>query len=365
MNFLIRADASTQMGTGHVMRCLALAQAHLAVGCPVTFLLGKGSPNLAQRLQNEGIQVIEMLEPWGSETDAQQTIQLAEAVVADWVAVDGYHFGADYQKWLKDAGLRVLVLDDYGHASHYWADVVLNQNITAEEGLYPSREPYTKLLLGTRYVLLRQEFWQWRNWQRQIPLEASKVLVTLGGSDPDNVTLTVIQALQKVEVAGLEAVVVVGGSNPHYGELAQVVKGWEGSITLKQNVTNMPELMAWADLAITAGGSTCWEIAFMGIPSLMIAIAANQKESVLKIGKLDLALVLEFCEKNIENELPLEMNNLITLPQKDYAKMSQNLKKLVDCDSNKRIIGALQNLLDYGEYTPMHEIAEEDLTIEE
>ncbi|MEO1067891.1 MAG: UDP-2,4-diacetamido-2,4,6-trideoxy-beta-L-altropyranose hydrolase, partial [Cyanobacteria bacterium J06638_6] len=252
MRLLIRADASTQIGTGHVMRCLALTQACRTASWQVTFLMGKGMPSLVERLRGENIQVLELPQPWGTKVDAQQTIQLAKELEADWVVVDGYHFGADYQYWLKAADLQVLMLDDYGHASHYWADVVLNQNITAEEGLYPSREPYTKLLLGTRYVLLRQEFWPWRTWHREIPAVAKKVLVTLGGSDPDNVTLTVIQALQKAEIAGLEAVVVVGGSNPHYGELMQVVKGWEGSITLKQNVTNMPELMAWADLAIAA-----------------------------------------------------------------------------------------------------------------
>ena len=132
--------------------------------------------------------------------------------------------------------------------------------------MYANREAHTRLLLGTRYVLLRREFWPWRGWRREIPAVARKVLVTLGGGDPDNVTLKVIRALAQVEIEGLEAVVVVGPANPHLEELQAAVKDTPHPIRLESNVTNMPELMAWADVAITAGGSTCWETAFMGLP---------------------------------------------------------------------------------------------------
>jgi UDP-2,4-diacetamido-2,4,6-trideoxy-beta-L-altropyranose hydrolase len=341
MKILIRADASTQIGTGHVMRCLALAQACLAEGGQAHFLMGSEGAILAQRLISEGVGVSYGSAPWASEADAQNTISLAKDWQADWVVVDGYHFGAEYQKWLKDAGLKLLVLDDYGHATHYWADIVLNQNITAKKEIYANREPYTKLLLGTRYALLRKEFWPWRSWQRQISPIASKVLITLGGSDPNNVTLAVIQALQKAEIVGLEAIAVVGASNPHYSELAQAVKGWEGSLTLKQNVTNMPELMAWADLAITAGGSTCWETAFMGLPSLVIAIAENQRESVLKLAQLGLPIVPNQEDLSTEGKLCRSLTDLIDLMENNYMQISENLHRLVDGYGSKRILDTL------------------------
>lgn len=340
MHLLIRADASTQIGTGHVMRCLALAQACLAEGGQAHFLMGSEGANLAQRILNEGAQVSYLSAQGGSEADAQQAIALANSWQADWVVVDGYHFGAEYQKWLKDAGLYVLAIDDYGHASHYWADVVLNQNITADEALYPSREAYTRLLLGTRYALLRKEFWPWRDWQRQIPPVATKVLVTLGGSDPDNVTLLVIQALQKAQIEGLEAVVVVGASNPHYEHLEQAVNGTETSITLKQNVTNMPELMAWTELAITAGGSTCWETALMGLPSLVIVVAANQRESALKLRKLKLATTLEPTE-SLSWDLARNVKDMIYLRPETYGELSGRLRNLVDGYGSRRVLVAL------------------------
>jgi spore coat polysaccharide biosynthesis predicted glycosyltransferase SpsG len=132
-------------------------------------------------------------------------------------------------------------------------------------------------LLGIRFVLLRREFLHQREWRREIPPVARKVLVTLGGGDPDNVTLKVIQALQRVHVNDLEATVVVGGSNPHYEELQSAVKNSPTSIRLQRNVTHMPELMAGADLAISSGGTTVWELAFMGLPALVGMIAAIEE----------------------------------------------------------------------------------------
>src|SRR5262249_40544839 len=149
--------------------------------------------------------------------------------------------------------------DDHGHAEHYSADLVLNQNLHAAEELYRSREPTTRLLLGTRYVLLRREFRPWGGWQRPIPEVARKVLITLGGADPDNVTLRVISAFNQLHFEGLQAVVLVGSSNPHLDELITAARTSPVVIRLESNVNDMAERMAWADAAITASGTTAWE----------------------------------------------------------------------------------------------------------
>jgi len=283
---LVRVDASAQIGTGHLMRCLALAQAWRDVGGRVVFLMAMESPPLEARLRSEGMEVVHLPVQPGSMDDAIQTADFARQLGADWVVVDGYHFGAEYQRIIKDSGLRLLFIDDIGHAEHYSADLVLNQNIHAHEGLYQNREPYTRLLLGTRYVLLRREFLKWRGWKREIPEVARKVLVTMGGSDPDNVTLKVIQALHQVDMDGLEAIVVVGGSNPNYEELQSAVQDSRFPIRLESNVTNMPERMAWADVAVSAGGSTSWELAFMGVPILNLILAENQQQASTTLSRL-------------------------------------------------------------------------------
>ncbi|MFM6402863.1 MAG: PseG/SpsG family protein, partial [Planktothrix sp.] len=181
----------------------------------------------------------------------------------------------------------------------------------------------------SRYALLRQEFWQWRGWQRTVPQVAKKVLVTLGGADPDNVTLKVIQSLQIVEVEELEAVVVVGGSNPHYENLKMAVLDSRYPIQLQRNVTNMPELMAWADVAISAGGSTCWELAFMGLPSILLVLAENQRLAAEKLDEMTSALNLgehqNICHHTIKQKI-----SMLIFSNKLRLKISQNCQCLVD-----------------------------------
>lgn len=274
---ILRADASTHIGFGHVMRCLALAQAWQQAGGRATFALAQAAPTFLARLETEQMDAVVLDATPGSAADAQSVIALAQQTEASWIVVDGYHFGSDYQRWIKEAGLHLLVIDDYGHADAYVADIVVNQNISANAALYANRAPDTRLLLGPSFALVRREFWPWRGWQRSIPDVARTVLVTMGGSDPENVTLRVIEALRDVEHEDLDVRVVVGGSNPHTEVLQQAIQH-APHITLLHNVTNMPELMAWADVAIAAGGSTNWELAMLGVPSLLITVADNQRQ---------------------------------------------------------------------------------------
>ncbi|MEH2192959.1 MAG: UDP-2,4-diacetamido-2,4,6-trideoxy-beta-L-altropyranose hydrolase [Nostoc sp.] len=289
MNLVIRADASSQIGTGHLMRCFALAQTWQRNEGKVVFCINDKASVLASRFISQSMQVVYLKSSPGSNEDAQEISNLAQQLNCQWVVVDGYHFQAEYQQIIKDYGLKFLFVDDYGHAKHYYADIVLNQNISAHESLYRNREPYTQLLLGTCYTLLRQEFWQWQGWQRINPPIATKLIITMGGADPDNVTLKVIEGLQLISVEELEVVVVVGGNNPHYEQLKLASQALQFPIRIERNVTNMPELMAWADLVVTAGGSTCWELAFMGLPSLILILAENQQAIAQKLNAMGVA----------------------------------------------------------------------------
>ncbi|MBE9068428.1 UDP-2,4-diacetamido-2,4,6-trideoxy-beta-L-altropyranose hydrolase [Leptolyngbya cf. ectocarpi LEGE 11479] len=342
MSLLIRSDASSKIGTGHVVRCMALAQAWLEVDVPVTFLMAIKAPALESRLQAEGIKVDYLLVSPGSQEDAEQTVIKAKALGSLWVVVDGYQFGVDYQRTIKIAGLKLLLLDDYGHAKHYCADLVLNQNVCAQEKLYANRESSTQLLLGTSYALLRKEFWLWQGWQRKIPTVARKILVTLGGADPDNITFKVIEALKKLKVNNLEVIVVVGGSNPHYEQLQKVVEASEIAITLHRNVAHMSELMAWADLAVTAGGSTCWELAFMGLPSLMIILAENQCAIAEKLDTVGAAINLGWHNNISTNTLRQQTYRLVNTPNLRQA-MTESSRQLVDGEGSQRVLMHLQN----------------------
>lgn len=333
---IIRADASTEIGTGHLMRCLALAQAWKAQGGKAIFITACESDVLRQRIWDEGFEIATLEHPSPHPDDWQRTSEILANYPGAWVVLDGYHFDEEYQLKIKQAGHRLLVIDDMAHLKHYYADIVLNQNIHAEELRY-SCEPYTRLLLGTRYVLLRSEFLAWRGWKREIPEVARKVLVTLGGSDPNNVTLKVIKALQRVDLDGLEATVVVGASNPHYQELVQTARESKLKMQIVRNSTNMPELMAWADVAISGGGTTSWELLFMGVPTITLELAKNQQSIAANLGKSRLTLNLGLHTKvsifEIANEL-LKLSRDMRL----RLEMSRKSRVLVDSLGRERVV---------------------------
>jgi UDP-2,4-diacetamido-2,4,6-trideoxy-beta-L-altropyranose hydrolase len=338
MNLLFRTDASLTMGTGHVMRCIALAQACQDAGGSATFVMAESTPGIQAKLAEESCEAFPIACVVASEDDSRQTASLARKNRAEWIVVDGYQFGGDYQRALKADGFKVLFLDDYGHASHYSADLVLNQNAQADEGTYSTREPYTRLLLGPDYCLLRHEFARWRGWKREIAPVGSKVLVTMGGSDPDNVTEIVIAALQRLP--DLEATIVVGGSNPHFDSLQRLASRGGQGFNLLRSVANMPELMAWADVAVSGAGSTCWEMCLLQLPMLLIDLADNQKPIAGALNKLGAAIHLGSTAYVTADEIAKRVGNLLA-SENDRAVLSERCGRLVDGRGAERVLGEL------------------------
>lgn len=338
---VIRADAGGEKGTGHLMRCLALAQAWQDAGGRVIFITGSQSEGLLQRLQKEGFDIHQLAYIYPHNDDWDNT----KSVLADhpdaWVVLDGYHFDEIYQQRIKDTGHQLLVIDDMAHLKHYYADIVLNQNLHAEPSLY-SVEPYTHLLLGTRYALLNREFLAWKDWKRNVPEVAQRVLVTLGGSDPSNNTLKVIQALQGVAVPSLEANVVVGASNTHAATLEAAISQSRPPIRLICDARNMPELMAWADVAVSAGGITIWELAFMGLPGLVMVTADNQLSIAKSVDKAGVAAELGWHADVTSGDVRKALAQLLG-SKKVRASMSRQGRLLVDGEGSQRVIFAMVN----------------------
>lgn len=336
---LIRCDAHVAIGTGHVMRCLALAQAWQDVGGRAIFALAEATPAVEARLQSEGCEVARLEVEVGSSADAAATASLAQGNGASWVVVDGYEFGADYQSILKSRGLKILFVDDNGHAAHYSADLVLNQNAHASETFYPSRDASTRLLLGPRYAMLRREFTKWRDWKREIPTVARKVLVTMGGSDPDNVTERVVHAI--LAEPALEATIVVGGSNPHLPRLQTQIAAGRSNVRLAENVTHMPELMVHSDVAISGAGTTSLEMCFLGLPALLVVLADNQRPAAEELGRRGAIVNLGEGTDLGAAVLSLQLASLVN-SQELRNTMSARGRELVDGFGAERVVRALR-----------------------
>jgi spore coat polysaccharide biosynthesis predicted glycosyltransferase SpsG len=191
--------------------------------------------------------------------------------------------------------------------------------------------------------LLRREFWHWRGHQRDIPQNAQNILVTLGGSDPDNVTLKVVRGLQQIEDDNLHITIVAGGGNPHYQELAAAASSIRSSVQLKRDVSDMPELMAWADVAISAAGGTCWELAFMGAPSLLLVLAENQEKVAEHFDEKSAAIYLGSGEKLSSQAIKEGVVSLINNPQL-RQDLSSAGSQMIDGYGILRVVSAMNRV---------------------
>ncbi|MDE0840049.1 MAG: UDP-2,4-diacetamido-2,4,6-trideoxy-beta-L-altropyranose hydrolase, partial [Kiritimatiellae bacterium] len=269
---LVRADATVSMGTGHVMRGLGLAQAwRTYANGRAVFCCAHIPEALERRIKDEGFEVISVSDAH----DASATLDSAAKCGAVWTVVDGYHFRDTYAEALVRGGQKVLIADDDGQGHVGAASIVWNQNIHAKQEDYVNIGPATRLLLGCRYAVLRSEFRQFAGQSRTAREQANRVLVTLGGSDPDNVTKKVIDAL--AEEPRFDVIVVAGGGNPHLAALREATDRARGQIRLVCDVQEMSELIQWADVGVVAGGSTSWEFLCLGLPSVTLTLAANQR----------------------------------------------------------------------------------------
>jgi len=341
---LVRADAGVRMGTGHVMRCLALAQAWQNAGGEVVFAMAESSPAIESRLRGERIQLAPIQTSPGSLQDSLRMGELALYYRPDWVVVDGYQFGVRYQVSIRSTGCKVLVVDDDGACGPVGADVVLNQNLHAREDLYPNLQKETDLLLGPKFAMLRREFGCWRGWQRAIARVGRKILVTMGGSDAENFSARVCEALRDLRCEGIEIRIVAGSSNPHVDSLREVAAKWDGAIRVEQNVSDMAEVMAWADVAISAAGSTCWEICMLGLPSVLLVLAENQRPVAQELSNMGVAIHC-FSEEQTWNATICESVRRLLLRSDDRKKMSESGRELVDGLGAERVVAALRGFV--------------------
>jgi UDP-2,4-diacetamido-2,4,6-trideoxy-beta-L-altropyranose hydrolase len=339
---MVRADASAAIGSGHVMRCLALAKAWQNCGGNVLWLSAENIAALEERIRREGVDLRKIDSTPGTASDAEQTASAALRAGAVWVVVDGYRFVPEYIRSLKTVGLRVLLLDDDGRFDFYAADVILNQNICATADWYARREASTQLLLGSEYALLRPEF-RAEPQNREAAAVARKLLITMGGSDPENVAGRVMRALSTLE-EDLEAKVVAGSGNVRADELQSIADKSRMRFEIVRSPENMVPLMKWADVAISGAGSTCWELAYMGLPAIVIALSADQQKIAEGLAQREIAVSLGWHATLSEERIVHELQSLL----RDHPRrlgMSERGRKLVDGRGAERVVEFLRNSL--------------------
>ena len=297
LRVLIRVDASPAIGLGHAMRCLALIEVLRSGGHVVHVCTAALPERLADAMRATGATLSQIAAHPGDDADASATSARATSRECDWVIADGYGFGVEWQARVRASGARLAMLDDEARAPRWDADLLLNQNLGVPATAYAASAPDALLLRGSRYVLLRTAFKAWSGFTRAVPSQAHHLLLTVGGADPENLTARLIPGLAECDALAVR--VLVGAANPHRAAIDAAVAATAvaaavggATFTVLEHVDDMAEQMAWADLAITAGGSTLWELAFMQVPSLVLVLADNQRGGALACEEAGMAFVL-------------------------------------------------------------------------
>ena len=344
-NLVIRADAGGELGTGHVMRMIALAQAYMRRGGHVLLVSVQCPERIINRVLELGIEhhMLNGCEP-GNAQDSAATLQLCEENEAQWLVLDGYHFDEEYQQRVSGHDIKVLCVDDYGHCETWNCDAVLNQNLGAEHWVQRNvKRADTKWLLGSSFALIREEFFESQHQATEKKFPAQRILVTMGGADPDNVTLKVLRALEETGLEGLEIRVLVGGANPHQEKLSNFADASAHQIEIVCNVRKMAPMYEWADAVISAGGSTCWEWLAYGLPGAVVTIAENQEPIVKELNDKQLALSLGWFTEADSGEWGSKvyewLNNL-----HEFADYSAR-RHVVDCKGAARVAALLDGKL--------------------
>lgn len=340
---VLRADATASSGTGHMMRVLALAQAWRDQGGRGRWLAAAAPEALLAQIEREGITLDHLSNAAGDDGDAACVRDALMRDPSAMAVVDGEGFDDDYLDALGAIRGRVLVIDDMAGRSRYPVGFVLNQNAHADRAQYPA-DSTSRFLLGLRYVLLRREFVS-SPPPRTIPAVARHLLVTFGGADPTRMTARTIGALGRLPAgirSGLSVRVIVGAANPAANAIAAMIAEVDDGmqIELKRAVTDMPSEMAWADLALTSGGSTVWELARTGCPSLVVETVPVERILASGLARAGLFALLgaeaDLDEQTLSDEIAARAEDGTW-----RAEMSELGRRLVDGGGANRVVEVL------------------------
>ncbi|MCK5126028.1 MAG: UDP-2,4-diacetamido-2,4,6-trideoxy-beta-L-altropyranose hydrolase [candidate division Zixibacteria bacterium] len=338
MRVVFRTDSSEQIGTGHVWRCLTLADYLTTQGDVCTFICRDLPGNIIKQIERRKHDVISLPPPpsngkkylsateqWlemKTGKDAGQTAaELGKIGDISWLVIDHYGIGIEWEQIINTkCGLdRIFVIDDLANREHK-CDLLLDQNLNSDDDRYRDYLPDScKVLLGPPYALLRPEFIETRQNISERTGDVERVLIFFGGVDADNATAKTMQAFLKFADNNIHLDVIVGTANPHYNSIREIARELP-HCDIYKNVDDMAEFMAEADLAIGAGGTTAWERAWLGLPSLIIILAENQRagtEALAKSGAAwNLGLINELSSDDIRASV-------------DYASKSpEEMKKM-------------------------------------
>ncbi|MBM3106682.1 UDP-2,4-diacetamido-2,4,6-trideoxy-beta-L-altropyranose hydrolase [Pseudomonas sp. V1] len=361
MKVIFRVDASLKMGSGHVMRCLTLAHALTAVGADCKFISRPQSGDLLAYIKGQGFEVFSLpkhavglvssCEPglahssWLGRTQSEDFADCLGYILQespDWLVLD--HYALDY-RWESEARKfvdNIFVIDDLADRKHC-CDMILDQTFGREEVAYSGLIPLNAIpLFGANYALLRPGFSKLReaSLSRRKKQPVRRIMVSLGGVDNDNVTEIVLQALEKATLPETCTVTVVMGKNaPWLENVKDLADTMSVQTEVRCDVSDMAALMKDSDLAIGAAGSTSWERCALGLPTIMMVLADNQRYSASLLANVGaVELIAETAD--YQENLIYVINQLVAKPEL-LTGMSDRASEITDGFGCERVVKKL------------------------
>jgi UDP-2,4-diacetamido-2,4,6-trideoxy-beta-L-altropyranose hydrolase len=372
MNVVFRADASLQIGTGHVMRCLTLADALAARGTNCQFICREHPGNLIEQIRNKGyiVHALPALsEPVGASSlaikavsdeqapahsrwlgatqsqDAEACATILAELQPDWLIVDHYALDARWERALKPHYQKLMVIDDLADRSHL-CDLLLDQTFGRDAKDYRAWVPaHCQLLCGSHYALLRPEFAVLRPYslQRRAEPQLRQLLITMGGVDKDNATGKVLEALRSCPLpADCRITVIMGATAPWLAEVELLARDMPWSTQVEVGAKDMAQLMADSDLAIGAAGATSWERCCLGLPTIMLVVADNQFKVAEGLERAGAAVIVT-KERRIQEQLSESLTSLLTEATK-LRSISEASAAIVDGEGVNSVLNAMEIL---------------------
>jgi UDP-2,4-diacetamido-2,4,6-trideoxy-beta-L-altropyranose hydrolase len=354
MNIAFRTDATNQIGTGHFMRCMTLADELKKHGAQICFVSRNLPDHLRDMLAAKGMDLVSLKHngsvfqiddlahsAWlgtSQAQDAQDTIQALAEQTSDWLVVDHYALDMRWESAMRKTAKKIMVIDDLADRQHD-CELLLDQNFYADmQTRYSGKVPaHCKLLLGPRYALLREEFRKLREQIKPRTGVVKKLLIFFGGVDADNYTGLAIKALADMALKEVHVDVVIGAQHPSRTEIETecAVQGFVCHV----QTNKMAELMAASDLAIGAGGTAIWERCCLGLPAISFCVAENQRKQVIDAAEAGL-LYAPANNNNILDLIHNHTNGLLENPA--LLKLISNAEmNAVDGKGVLRIIYAM------------------------
>lgn len=350
MNIAIRVDASNQIGTGHFMRCLTLADELRQRDAHIRFVSRDLPVHLRDMLTTKGMEFAALDSDVGVLTtdelahahwlgasqaqDAEACIQVLSDQAWDWLIVDHYALDTRWESALRGTAKRIMVIDDIADRKHD-CDILLDQNFYSDmQTRYADKVPaHCQLLLGPRYVLLRQEFADVVPRERNG--EVRRILLFFGGVDAANYTGRAINVLAEIGVEGVCVDVVIGAQHPNRVEIEAQCAAQGFVCHLQTN--RMAELMTAADLVLGAGGSSLWERAVLGVPSMVAITAANQVDTTIATAGMGACHLLNDIDGATLEGWARALRQLLGDPGQLQQMSAQCMRLVQDANGCKRV----------------------------